>query len=596
MVPARTADQWARQRTEKVRPVEPESGRQSPAGPRTADERRAAARRQAAQAAAASATQARAERRHTMLGGVGPSLARAGGSMAIATLVSRLTGFLQKVLLAAALGFGVLNDGFNAANQLPNMLLEFILGGVLTSVAVPVMVRARKEDPDDGEAYTQRLLTMSTVVLVAATVICVAAAPLLINLTISHGPSSSVATVFAYLLLPEILFYGLSALFNAILNSRDVFGPTAWAPVANNLVAILTICLFMLLPGEVTLNPASLSDPKLLVLGLGTTLGIAAQAAVVVPSLLRTRFRFRWRWGFDSRLAEFGRLAVWSIGYVGVSMIATIVLSRVVTKGSPGGLTSYQYSWLLVQLPYGVIGFSLLTAILPRMSRAAASDDTMGVIGDLSFATRMCTVMLGPISAMMTVLGPQVGLALFALGQSTPGEGVRLGLALTSSAFTLLPYTITMVQMRVFYAMKDSRTPTLIMAIMVAVKVPMFYLCLVVFDGQHLAYGIAFVNGFGYVVGAIIGQLWLRRRLGDLDSWPVFLTMGKTLFASIWGAAAAMLIVKLFAQFGGAAAVAWPTLVVGTIIGLAITIGGMWVLRVAELVPAVSRIARLVRR
>ncbi|WP_231644815.1 murein biosynthesis integral membrane protein MurJ [Sciscionella sediminilitoris] len=602
IVPTRTADQWARQPTRKVEAPDPPSGpipgaplEQQPGAPRTANERRAAARREAALAAAASATKRRAERRGGMLQAAGTSIAKAGGSMAIATLVSRLTGFLQKVLLAAALGIGALNDGFNAANNLPNMLLEFVLGGVLTSVAVPVMVRARKEDPDGGEAYTQRLLTMSIAVLGAATIVCVIAAPLLIKLTVSSGPSSDVARVLAYLLLPEIFFYGLSALFNAILNARDVFGPTAWSSVANNIVAIATLAIYMAMPGKPSLDPASISDPKLLVLGVGTTLGIVVQAFVVVPSLRRSKFRFRWRWGLDSRLSEFGKLALWSIAYVGISQVAVIVLSRVSTTGSPGGLTIYNLSWLLVQLPYAVIGFSLLTAILPRMSRAAADGDTMGVLGDLSFATRMTTVMLGPISAVMTVLGPQVGLAMFSLGQSDPSQAARLGLALTTSAFCLLPYTITMVQMRVFYAMKDSRTPTLIMAIMVLVKIPLFLLCLLL-DSDHLIYGVTFVNAFGFVIGAVVGQVWLRRRLGDLDSKPVLITMGKTLFATIWGAAAALLIVKLFHNFGSALSVAWPTLIIGAIVGLAVTLGGMWVLRVAELTPAINRIVRLVKR
>ena len=160
--------------------------------------------------------------------------------MAVATVVSRVTGLVARLLLAAALGFGVLNDSYNIANELPNMVYELLLGGVLSSVAIPVLVRAQRTDPDGGHEYAQRLLTMSTIALLVGTIGAVAAAPLLIRLSVTSGPHANpaLATAFAYLLLPEILFYGLAALVGAVLNSRGVFGPPAWAPVANNLVVI----------------------------------------------------------------------------------------------------------------------------------------------------------------------------------------------------------------------------------------------------------------------------------------------------------------------------------------------------------------------
>jgi putative peptidoglycan lipid II flippase len=578
--PSRTAEDWANQ-------------------PRSANDRRAEARRQAARRAAHTAAQRRAEQRGSrMLRAVGPSIAKASGSMAIATLISRITGFLSKMLLTTAVGLGVINDAYNVANTLPNMLLEFILGGVLTSVAVPVLVRAQKDDPDGGNEYTQRLITMATVLLVGATVLAVIAAPLLVRILVSGDTATyHVATVLAYLLLPEILFYGLSALFNAVLNARNVFSPTAWAPVLNNVLVIGTLLLYLLMPGQVTLNPASLSDPKLLVLGVGTTLGIVVQAIVVVKPLLRTGFRFRWRWGWDPRLTEFGGLALWMLGYVAVSQLAVIVVGRVATGADPGSYAIYTYSWLLVQLPFGVIGFSLLTAILPRMSRAAAEGDTQGLVDDLSFGTRTVTVLLGPISGLMTVLGPAICVGLFSLGHSSVDGATRMGLALTVSAFGLLPYTVTMVQMRVFYAMKDSRTPTLIMVIMVVVKIPLYYLCAAMLDGDHVVYGLAFVNSLGYVVGAVVGQAWLRGRLGRLDTVAVLVTIGKTALASIWGAGAALLVERGFIALGlSGGARAWPSMILGTIVGLAVLIGVMWLLRVRELKPAMNRITQVVRR
>jgi putative peptidoglycan lipid II flippase len=157
------------------------------------------------------------------------SLVVATRTMAVATLVSRITGFVRQLALAAVLGLGVVNDSYTVANTLPAMLYEILLGGVLTSVVVPLLVRATKEDPDQGEAYVQRLVTLACVTLGAASVLAVAAAPMLAVLFLGNGEDANpqLATMFSYLLLPLILFYGLSGLFGAILNARSVFGPPA---------------------------------------------------------------------------------------------------------------------------------------------------------------------------------------------------------------------------------------------------------------------------------------------------------------------------------------------------------------------------------
>ncbi|MGH3948671.1 MAG: murein biosynthesis integral membrane protein MurJ, partial [Pseudonocardiaceae bacterium] len=172
-----------------------------------------------------------------------PSLARSTGKIAIASLISRITGFLWKVMLVWAIGIGVENDSFNIANTLPNIVYELLLGGVLASIVVPLLVRSH-DDPDGGEAYTQRLLTVALTLLAGATVVAVLAAPLFTALYVDSSSSEAnpeLTTAFAYLLLPQILFYGIFALLSAILNAKHEFGPPAWAPVVNNIVVMLTI-------------------------------------------------------------------------------------------------------------------------------------------------------------------------------------------------------------------------------------------------------------------------------------------------------------------------------------------------------------------
>lgn len=522
----------------------------------------------------------------------GPSLAGATGTMAVATLVSRLTGFTGKLLLVYVIGLGVLNDSYTVANTLPNIVYELLLGGVLTSVVVPLLVRAAREDDDGGLAYAQRLVTVATVVLAVATVIAVLAAPLLARIYLGDGNAAhpALATAFAYLLLPQIVFYGLGALFGAILNARSVFAPWAWAPVANNLVVIAMLGAYTLVPGEISIDPVRMGDAKLLVLGIGTTLGIVVQAAIMLPALRRVGFRFRWRWGWDPRLSQAGALAAWVVGYVLVSQLGYIATTRAAARGAEGGVAIYSYAWMLFQLPYGVLGVSLLTAIMPRMSRAAAEGDTGGVVADLSLGSRYSAVLLLPVAVVMTVAGDSLGVALFSFGEASTADARRLGLALAFSAFGLLPFAVTMLQLRVFYAMADARTPTMIMLMMTVVKVPLVLACPVLLGDSEVVLGLTFVNAFTFVLGALIGQLWLRSRLGRVQTPQVLVTVGKLLLAAV-PAIAAVLGVRLLLEPSGVAG-AWldlvtTTLVVGVVMG-----GALLALRTRELRPVLARLAR----
>lgn len=528
-----------------------------------------------------------------------PSLARSAGTIAIASLISRITGFAWKVMLVWVLGIGVANDSFNVANTLPNIVYELLLGGVLASIVVPLLVRSQ-DDPDGGLAYTQRLLTVALTTLAAATVVAVVAAPAFTAIYVDSSTDRAnpeLTTAFAYLLLPQVFFYGVFALLMAILNARNIFGPPAWAPVVNNLVIMTTIGVYALVPGQISLDPVSMGDAKVLTLGVGVTVGIVAQAAMLLPPLLRSGFRFRWRWGIDERMKEFGTLAAWIVGYVMVSQLGYIVTTRVLTAGSPGGMTAYYNAWLLFQLPYGVLGVSLLTAIMPRMSRAAADGDDHGLIGHLSYASRISTVTLLPIAAVMTVVGSSAGVALYSIGQGAEGAGAeRLGQALAISAFGLLPYALVMLQLRVFYALKDARTPTLIMLVMTAVKVPLLYLCPVLLAPHQIVLGAMLVNSLTFVVGAFLGQVWLWARLGNLRSKRVLGVIVFTVAACALGVVAAIGAGMLVPATLPEIVEAWITLLVQAIVGLGVSFGALAALGLEELKPVTSRASRLVRR
>ncbi|MFC5066335.1 murein biosynthesis integral membrane protein MurJ, partial [Actinomycetospora atypica] len=525
------------------------------------------------------------------------SLVRASGGMAIATLVSRLTGFLRTLALAATIGLELVGSAFQIANTLPNIIFELLLGGVLTSVVIPVLVRAAKEDGDGGDAFAQKLLSGAAAALLLATTVATVAAPLLVLPYIENEAYRPLATDFAYLLLPQIFFYGMGALFGAVLNARAVFGPAAWAPVLNNVVALAALAVYWFLPDP---PEGGVSTTQLLVIGVGSTLGIVLQAAVMLPAMRRTGFRFRWRFGWDRRISAFGGLAGWVVAYVIISQIGLTAILRVAFSADEGGPSVYSNAWLLIQVPYGVLGVSLLTALMPRMSAAAANGRLDQVVSDLSLGSRLSTVTLLPVSAILTVFGSQLGIAMFSLGRSGGDSAATLGATLSASAFGLLPMAVVMLQLRVFYAMADARTPTIIMVIITAVKVPLAYLCPVLLPTQQVVLGLAAVNAFGFVVGLVVGNIWLRRRLGRLDTRRVLRTVMLTGLASVVAVLAAVVVVTVLERLlgGGAGAVAraWLTVTVGGGVSLVVLAVAMRLLKVPELDPVVSRLRRLVGR
>ncbi|QBJ97705.1 hypothetical protein ERC79_18485 [Rhodococcus sp. ABRD24] len=207
------------------------------------------------------------------------TFARATGAVAVATAASRVTGFIRTLALAAVLGVAAVGDAYNGANTMPSMVYELLLGGVMSSVFIPVLARARLRGCAHSRLFTQRMLVATVIGAAAITLVAVAAAPLLVAAVVPEAAQSQLTTSLAYLLLPEIFFYAVAGTVTAVLNVRDSYAPAAWAPVVNNLIVLVTVGVFALLPGPVTLVPSSLTTAQVLVLGIGTTAGIVGQAA-----------------------------------------------------------------------------------------------------------------------------------------------------------------------------------------------------------------------------------------------------------------------------------------------------------------------------
>ncbi len=473
------------------------------------------------------------------VGSTTSGVARNSSVMALGSLISRVTGFARTAVIGAALGAAVVGDSYQVANTLPNMVYELLIGGVLASVVVPLLVNARR-DPDGGEAYVQRLLSLAVLLLGAATLLAVAAAPLITNLLVKDGTAADtqrLVTVLAYLLLPQLFFYGVAALLGAVLNTRGHFAAPMWAPILNNVVIIATAGVFVALPGPALPTPATITADQVLVLGLGTTFGVALQAAILWPVLRRMGFRWRWRWDFrNGNFAEAGRLAGWMLCYVGVSQVGVFVIMALAYRagqdGGPGPAV-YNAAHLMFMMAHGIIAVSIITALLPRMSVAAAEGKFVDITNQLSFGVRLSAVVLMPATAAYLALGVPLAVAAFQWGNFSTESAESTGMAIVAVALGLVPFAISQLQTFAFYAMRDTKTPALINIPVVVIRIFVGLVLYLSLPAEHVVVGLMIGNAVSYIVAAALLSVAMRRRLGGLQFDRVLQTLTRLAIASV---------------------------------------------------------------
>ncbi len=393
------------------------------------------------------------------------NVVRSSGVMALGTLASRGTGFLRTLVLAYVLGVAAVSTAYNNANTLPNAVYDLMLGGILTSVVVPLLVNAAKRDADGGEAYDQRMFTLATLALAALTLVATLAAGLLVDLYAHDltGAEHHLTVIFAFFFIPQIFFYGVSSLAGGVLNARGHFAAPMWTPVINNLVVIVVLVLFIAVGGTGS-SASAISTGQIQLLGIGTTLGIVLQTVALIPFLRRVGFRWRPRYDFRrDEVAEIMRMAAPLFGYILTTQVSFLVVQNVANaawKHAPyDGFPTYSYAWQLFQMPYAIVGISVITALLPRMSAHAAERRFAEVKLDFSGGVRLSSAVVVPASLFLLVLGAPFAEALFGYGHTSATDAKYIGVVFGIFSLGLVPYMMFQLMLRVFYAMHDSRTP-----------------------------------------------------------------------------------------------------------------------------------------
>jgi putative peptidoglycan lipid II flippase len=530
---------------------------------------------------------------------------RASAVMAAGTMVSRVTGFVRTMVLAFAIGTADLGDAYNAAYAIPYSILDLLLLGVLSSVVVPMIVRAQQHDPDGGRAYEQRLLTVTTAALVGVAVVAVLAAPLLIDLYTDWAPGSpkyETAVMLARFILPQLAFFGVGAVAGAILNTRDRYGAPMWAPVLNNLVVICVFLAYAVVSSARD-NIGAVTDGDLALLGLGTTAGIVVQATVLVIALRRAGFSFVPRFDvWNARLGEMAKAGVWTIGYVVVTQLGFLLTTNLSSSAgnvvSGHGISPYTLAFQLFQLPYGVIGVSVITAMLPRMSRAVGEGRFADVRAEFGSSVRLICALMVPVSLLLMVLGPAITVPIYGHGANSVADAVYIGNVLQVYGLALVPFAVFQLLLRVFYSFGDTRTPVFVGAGTTAVNAALMVLFYVLLPARYAVMGLALAYAIAYGLGAILSWWLASRRVQGLGGWTIGMALTRMYLASLPTAVLALAAVWLITQvFGGLDFVnSLIVLAVGGGLGLVLYLGVAHRMRIPEVNSIVGMVARRVGR
>ena len=542
--------------------------------------------------------------------------------MATGTVVSRITGIARDIALAAALGFYLVSDAYSLGNSLPTIIYILVVGGALNAVFIPQLVRRMEKDDDGGNAYADRLITLTGSVLLALSILAVVAAPWIVDLyTPADYPQSQydLAVAFARLCLPQIFFYGAYTMLSQVLNARGTFGAPMFAPIANNVVAITTFVLFIIVAGTSAAADGALTTGQVLLLGIGTTAGVVVQAAILVPVLGRAGYRWRPRFDWKGQgLGKAAKLAGWTVGLVLVNQITYIVITRLAAQANvdaaasgatAAGITTYQKAHLVFMLPHSVITISIVTALLPALSRLAHEGKLKEVGEDVAGAMRLVAALVVPIAAMLFVLGSDVSVLLFGYGAATTDQAAVMGDVVSIFMIGLVPFTLFYVLLRGFYAMEDTRTPFVVTVIF---SVIMLALVLWLFTfltdlgvtsagGPQIA-GIALGYVLAYWCGFVVLWWWLAHRLGSLQSGATAWVLLRLLIAGgiavlVAGLTRTATLDLLISDGLNTQLTSLVLIMTAVIVGVPTFFFAAWLLRVREVSAAVAMMkSRVVRR
>jgi len=514
----------------------------------------------------------------------GPSLARASAVMALGIGLSRFTGLLRIAAVTAAIGVveGRLADAYNLANAVPLLVYELMLGGIMTSVVVPVMVELIEEDRDRAWRMATALINLALIGLTLVTIIGIAAAPWIAQFYSGRmggtegDPETEVITLLLRLLIPQIIFFGLAGITAGILNSHRRFAVPMYTPILNNVAVVVVFVAFHSAFGKADLNAGT---RQLTIMGLGTTFGVALMAFAQLP-FLRELGRYRANVSVPwPLLKKIVRLSAYIFGYVLVSQVGYLFMQWLAST-EQGGYSAFVVAYTFFLVPISLVGYSISTALLPDMSTHATHERWTEFRDRLSVGVRVNLFLLLPAAVGYLVLGQEVLRVLLLNGVMTTQSVDLIWHVLALMILGLPQAAIFSAFVRAFYAIQDARSPFLIVTAVVVLNallnVPLF----IWLGVKGLALGQAFaltaaVFISGRRLSARISGIETRRALrSGLRCFLAALGMG----AIVW---AALQPLERFLATGSALGATLLVFGLG-VLGAAVYLALAWAMRVEE--------------
>ncbi|MFO7590278.1 MAG: murein biosynthesis integral membrane protein MurJ [Acidimicrobiia bacterium] len=518
------------------------------------------------------------------------SLVQSSAVVGIGTALSRLTGFLRVAAIAYALGISTLAGVYSYANETPNIVYELLLGGVLTATLVPQFV---KHLHDHDEEATSAVVSVAMLALIVITLLGVVLAPFIVDvytLRVS-GPGRAaqqeLATDLLRLFMPQMLFYGVTALATSLLHARRKFAAAAFAPILNNVVVI---AMFLALPqvvdGRLTVARVNNDSGLLLLLGLGTTAGIVAMALALVLALRSARIHLRFVPSIrHAAVRTMLRLSGWTVGYVIANQVALWVV-LVLANGERGGAFAYLSAYAFFQLPYGLFSVSVMTAVAPDLAAAGSRGDAPALRHRFARSLRLILTVIVPAAAVYVALARPIVVALLQRGAFSASDAALVSDTLIAFAVGLPFFSTYLFALRAFYSLSDTRTPFFLNCVENAINIG---LALALF-GRFGIPGLAAAFSGAYALAAILALAVLSKRIGGLQGRGIGTTGGRILVASVAGAVAAWVVADQVGWSSPAAAAA--AVVLGLAVAAVVVVAGLWVGRVEEARELVSLVRR----
>jgi len=525
--------------------------------------------------------------------------------MTVGTTLSRVTGYVRIAAQTAALGVTVaaLGDVYTRANTTPNIVYELILGGILTSVFVPVFVdHQRRHGRDAAFDLGRRVLTLALVLLSIVAIAGIVFAPQIMRLYLvaSDAPDRDEQIALGVFLLrwfmPQVVFYGIGAIAAGLLNTERRFGAPMFAPILNNLVVIATFATYAIIRADGEPSVAGITVLERTVLGAGTTLGVVAMTIALWPTLRSTGFRWRLMGGWNHPgIGRVARLSGWVLVYVAANQVAYLAINILAGGIGVARFQIYATAFIVFLLPHSIFAVSIFTALLPAMSERWTDGDVDGVRERFSLGLRDTVVVIVPAALAFIVLAGPIASVLFGYGNTLEVDAELIGRTLQGFAVGLPFFSAFQLITRTFYATQDSRTPALVNlgAALVTIAVDVGLVRAIGWDVPGLALG----HAASYGVATVVGLVLLRRRLVSLDGRRISSTIARAVPAAAVTAGVAWLVSEGVGAIADTDLLAWRLAQVGlaVVAGVGVYLGAGLMLGMHEVDEVMSAVRRRFR-